>query len=215
MSLQTVPSRHGMDRAEAERVARPLLWLIRDRRAAVPDEQKWQRMGESLLVGDSPADDLAKWVRGEGGGAAFRQFKKVLETGNLDQKGLAPPLRAFFDVVKQPPAWVDWGRLERGAQAGAISGQTGMRVLRDLGLMAGYQAKGINQTLLMTGTLERGAARRVAETTKWWLDCITPGGLKPDAEGFKTTLRVRLIHAMVRQQLLDNPEWDTSEWGCR
>ncbi|GGE77076.1 hypothetical protein GCM10011533_31740 [Streptosporangium jomthongense] len=214
MGIQNkVPSRHGADRSEAERIARPLLWFIHDRKAAVPDEQQWQRMGETLMVGDPVADDLANWVRGEGGGKGFAQFRKVLESGNFDQKGLAPPLRAFFDAVKQPPASVDWERLERGAQASAISGQTGMRVLRDLGLMAGYQARGINQTLIMTGALERGAARRVAETTKWWMDCITPGGLKRDAEGFKTTLRVRLIHAMVRQQLLDNPDWDTSEWG--
>lgn len=213
MDLQTVPLRHGVDRAEAERIARPLLWLIRDRRAAAPGEQQWQRMGEALLVGDPPADDLAKWVRGEGGGSAFGQFKKILDSGEFDQKDMAPPLRAFFDAIRQPPAWVDWERLERGAKACAISGQTGMRVLRDLGLMAGYQARGINQTLIMTGALERGATRRVAETTKWWMDCITPGGLKPDAEGFKTTVRVRLIHAMVRQQLLDNADWDTSEWG--
>ncbi|WP_309045026.1 oxygenase MpaB family protein [Marinobacter sediminicola] len=213
MDRQKVPSRHGTDRAEAERIAKPLLWLIRDRKAAVPDEQQWQRMGEALMVGDPVADDLAKWVRGEGGGKAFSQFKKILDSGNFDQKDMAPPLRAFFDAIKQPPAWVDWERLERGARASAISGQTGMRVLRDLGLMAGYQARGINQTLIMTGALERGATRRVAETTKWWLDCITPGGLNRDAEGFKTTLRVRLIHAMVRQQLLDSPDWDTSEWG--
>lgn len=214
MGLQNkIPSRHGTDRAEAEKIAKPLQWLIHDRKAAVPDERQWQRMGEALMVGDPVADDLAKYVRGEGGGKAFAQFKKIVDSGDFDQKGLAPPLRAFFDAVKQPPAWVDWDRLERGARASSISGQTGMRVLRDLGLMAGYQARGINQTLIMTGALEKGVSRRVAETTKWWLDCVTPGGLERNAEGFKTTLRVRLIHAMVREQLLEDPEWDTSMWG--
>ncbi|MCK0165196.1 oxygenase MpaB family protein [Marinobacter sp. S6332] len=213
MNLQQLPSRHGIDRAEAERIAKPLLWLIHDRKAAIPDENQWQHLGEALMKGDPVADDLARWVRGDGGGAAFAQFKKIVDSGDFDQEGLAPPLRAFFDEVKQPPEWVDWERLERGARASSISGQTGMRVLRDLGLMAGYQARGINQTLIMTGALEKGVSRRVAETAKWWLDCSTPGGMEPGAEGFKTTLRVRLIHAMVREQLLANPEWDTSMWG--
>lgn len=213
MDLVQIPSRHGIDRQKAEKIARPLLWLIRDRQAAAPSEEKWQRMGKTLLVGDPPADGLAAWVRGEGGGAAFVQFKQVLESSDFDRQRLALPLRAFFDAVSQPPAWVNWAQLERGAQACALSGQTGMRVLRDLGLMAGYQARGINQTLIMTGALERGASRRVAETTKWWMDCIAPEGLKPGAEGFNTTLRVRLIHALVRQQLLHSPGWDTSKWG--
>src|SRR5690554_3036542 len=88
-----------------------------------------------------------------------------------------------------------------------------MRVLRDFGLMAGYQASGINQTLVKTGALERGATRRVAETTKWWMDCTTVGGLKPGSEGFKTTLKVRLIHAIIRQRLLKQADWNTAQWG--
>ena len=116
-------------------------------------------------------------------------------------------------MLFRSPAWVDWQRLERGAQACALSGQTGMRVLRDFGLMAGYQASGINQTLVKTGALERGATRRVAETTKWWMDCTTVGGLKPSSEGFKTTLKVRLIHAIIRQRLLKQADWNTAQWG--
>ncbi len=213
MELHALPTRHGANQAEAERIAKPLLWLIRDRSAAHPNEDQWQRMGKALLRGDAPADQLAEWIHSSGSNAAFDQFNKTLNSGAFDQTDLPQPLRTFFNAVSQPPAWVNWEQLERGAQACALSGKTGMRVLHDLGLMAGYQASGINQTLIKTGALKHGASRRVAETTKWWMDCTTPGGMKGGADGFKTTLRVRLIHAMIRQRLLKQPDWDVAHWG--
>ena len=213
MTTTTIPSRHGANVEEAKRINRSLLLFINDRKAAPPDEQQWQRMGQSLLAGDPPADELARWIQQADSGARFRAFEAALSDAEVPLDDLAPPLRGFFQAVQEPPAWLDWQRVERGIAASALSGRTGMRVLRDLGLMAGYQASAINRTLVMTGALERGAARRVAETTKWWMDCTTAGGMRPGNEGHRTTLRVRLIHALVRQRLLQRPDWKTEEWG--
>ncbi len=213
MEAGSIPDRHGANRTEAERIAKPLLWGIRDREAATPDNQQWQRMGEALTKGDPPADALAAWIQGEGGSEGFQRFEQLLADAPPDPADLPQPLRGFFEAVETPPPWLDRTRLERGVAACALSGKTGMRALRDLGLMAGYQASGINRTLVMTGALERGAARRVAETTQWWMDCTAPGGLEPGADGYRSTLRVRLIHAMVRQQLRQRPDWDSTTWG--
>ena len=213
MEASSIPARHGANRAEAERIAKPLLWGIRNREAAQPDDQQWHRMGEALTQGDPPADALAAWIQGDGGSEGFQRFEQLLADPSLESKNLAQPLRGFFEAVETSPAWLDCTRVERGIAACALSGRTGMRALRDLGLMAGYQASGINRTLVMTGALERGAARRVAETTQWWMDCTTPGGLEPGGDGYRGTLRVRLIHALVRQQLLQRPDWDSAQWG--
>lgn len=213
MAINELPSRHGANRSEAERIARPLLWGVRSHRDAPAGESEWRAMGEALMRGDPPADALASWIQGDGGKDGFRRFEQQLVADPADADDLPGPLDDFFQAVAEPPAWLDWERVERGAMASALSGQTGMRVLRDLGLMAGYQASGINRTLVMTGALERGASRRVAETTKWWMDCTAPGGMLPGADGYRTTLRVRLIHALVRQRLRQRPDWDKGQWG--
>lgn len=213
MVSSTIPTRHGVNRDQAERIARPLLWLIHDRQAARPSETQWRCMGQALLRGDPPADALAQWIQGDGRGQGFRQFDQALRDSPTDHRQLAEPIRRFLQAVEPTPDWLDWDRLERGVAASALSGQTGMRVLRDFGLMAGYQASGINQTLIKTGALESGPARRVAETTRWWMDCTTPGALRPGAEGYHTTLRVRLVHALVRQQLLKRPDWEIDRLG--
>ena len=79
--------------------------------------------------------------------------------------------------------------------------------------MAGYQLAAVNQTLLATGALEKGAARRIAETTKWWIDVTEPGAMVRGGDGFKSTLRVRIIHALVRHHVSEQSTWNEPDLG--
>lgn len=202
-----------MDPGEAQRVAARALWFIRDKAAAQPSAAQWQRLGEALNEGDEPADALVDWMYQYGIKAARASFERVLALGLRDVPDVPGPLRAFFEHVESPPAWLDEDQVERGAVASHLSGLTGLRVLRDAGLMAGYQAGAVNKTLVITGALEKGAARRIAETTKWYMDCSVPRGLGRWGDGFKNTIRVRMIHAMVRRHVSSRPEWDAKAWG--
>ncbi len=109
------------------------------------------------------------------------------------------------------------GSIRRGSRraraATGIAGTVGLDVLRDGGLLPGYLASAVNQTLVLTKALEKGAQKRVAETTKWWVDCTRPGGMERFAAGFKTTLQVRLIHAFVRRHVGRLPEWQEATYG--
>jgi hypothetical protein len=146
-------------------------------------------------------------------GQAMPLFETAL-SGGIEAVPDAPaPLRAFFATLDRRPAWVNDALLREGARASHLSGLTGMRVLRDLGLMGGYLASAINRTLILTGALERGAQRRLAETTKWWLDCTEEGGLARSGEGFRSTVRVRVMHALIRRRVAAQPSWEPAEWG--
>ncbi|WP_097460618.1 oxygenase MpaB family protein [Mangrovitalea sediminis] len=213
MPASSTPLRHGANRTEAASIARPLAWLIGDRNLAEPDKEQWQHLGQTLLQGDPLADDVVNWLHATGFSTGRHLFEQALNRGINSLANPPPALQALFARVDKSPEWLDRERLQRGLDASARSGKTGMRVLRDLGLMAGYQASAINQTLVKTGALEKGASRRIAETTKWWMDCMTPGGLDRNGEGFKTTLRVRVIHAQIRRQLLNRQDWDCARWG--
>lgn len=208
-----IPQRHGIHLSQARSIAAPLLWLIRDKHAAEPDDEQWQQLGQQLNQGDPLADNLVRWMKAEGMSASWKQFEAALAAETSIYDALPSELSAFFTSVSTVPAWVDSSQVERGMAVSARSGKTGMRVLRDFGLMAGYQASAINQTLVKTGALEKSAARRVAETTKWWMDCTEPAGLTIHGAGFKTTLRVRVIHAMVRAQLGTGDDWDHDYYG--
>ncbi|MGH8460318.1 MAG: oxygenase MpaB family protein [Stenotrophobium sp.] len=207
-----IPRRHGADPREGRRMAKPVSWLIRGRDPE-PSPEQWQALGEALLEGDPAADRLVTWMHQTGMNAAMPLFERALERGIASVPNAPAALREFFAVVDARPAWVDERLLVEGARVSHISGLTGMRTMRDLALMAGYQASAINRTLVLTGALQRGAQRRLAETTKWWLDATADDGMARDANGFKTTLRVRLIHALLRKRVAAMPEWDTTELG--
>ncbi len=188
-----------------------LRWMVGPE--AEPDEKTWQDMGQALWRGDALADELVAWMHSVGMARGWGTFEKALAARGEGAQDLPQPLRQYIEATQQWPDWVDADKLQRGARALQCSGLHGMMVLRDAGLMAGYQASAINKTLVMTGSLAKGAQRRVAETTVWWLACTEDDGMKPGAPGFQMTLRVRLMHALVRHKLSRSPDWDADELG--
>ncbi len=56
------------------------------------------------------------------------------------------------------------------------------------------------------------APRRVAETSHFVEAVYASRTLERDSEGFKSAIRVRIMHAFVRHKLLRSG-WDTGRWG--
>lgn len=210
-SPAAIPQRHGAGLAHARRSARTLRWLTRGN--PEPSSAQWQALGHALHHGDPLADALACWMAEQGMSTAMPLFERALTQGITAVTGAPPALRDFFAAVDARPAWIDEAAMADGAQACHRAGLAGLFALRDLSLMGGYQASAINQTLLRTGDLTRGTQRRLAETTLWWLDCTAIGGMARHGAGFQGTLRVRVIHALVRRRLLATPEWSVAALG--
>ena len=205
------PLRHGADLVTTRRIASRLRLMIRGN--PEPSAKAWSQLGAALWRGDPLADDVATWLRHEGMDTGRPTLERAIEHG-IDAVPHAPePLRRFMQAVEQTPEWVNHAQLAQGARFSHSTGQHGMLVLRDAGLMAGYQASAINKTLVMTGSLQSGTQRRLAETSSWWMECTADGGMGRQGAGFKTTLRVRAMHALVRQKLLSRPDWDSAAHG--
>ncbi|MDG3010592.1 DUF2236 domain-containing protein [Rhodococcus sp. D2-41] len=181
-----------------------------------PDAAEFRRLGECLLVADAPADRLVDWMHTVGMSRSRPMFEQALREG-VDSVGeLRPgdaPLRAFFAEVETVPDWVDRDRLRSAARVMRSGGADGLYIARDVALLGGYMFAGFNQTLLRTGALEKGSNKRFAETSQWAIDVISDGGLEPGGVGYRSTVRVRLIHAMVRRHIASMDDWDASAWG--
>ena len=210
-----IPSRHRAFASAQRRAKRPGL-LVRG--GCELTESRWRELGESLNQGDPLADALVIWMQQRGkkkGGmqAARAQFEQALASGISSVSRPAKPLRAFFEAAEQKPDWVDDEMLALGSRVFQRAHPTGFYVLRDAALMVGYLASPLNKPLLMTGALQGGAQRRMAQTMKWGVDCTAQGGLEQGAQGYRSTLHVRLLHAMVRKGLAKQDEWDSAEMG--
>jgi hypothetical protein len=206
-----IPSRHGARRDQARTLLGALRLVVRG--DAEPTPERWREIGEALMHGDQPMDRLVAWMYGIGMAQAQPLFEQALERGIDSVQDAPAPLRDFFALVDRRPDWVDMHQVAEGAKVTDRGGLDYFFVDRDLALMGGYQASAFNKTLLLTGALEKGPVRRVAETAQWFLDCADPGGMERFGIGFKSTLRVRLIHGLVRRHVPRLPQWRMTEWG--
>jgi hypothetical protein len=178
-----------------------------------PTPQQWQVLGERLTVGDEPMDRLVEWMAATGMEQTRPLFERALRDGIGSVPDAPAPLREFFETIQTPPDWVDIEWLFLALRALRRGGADGMYIARDVSLLGGYQFSGFNKTLLRTGALEKGSNKRFAETMQWAMDVISEGGLEPLGVGYRSTIRVRLIHSVVRQHVSAMPDWRADEWG--
>lgn len=207
-----IPARHGRGLAHAKRIGR-LLRMVAGGAGADPTPDEWETLGRALTRGDPDMDRLLDWMTVTGMRAGRALFETALEQG-VDAIPDAPePLRDFFAIYGRQPNWVDEALLARGVEVCQMTGAVGAWVMRDGALMGGYQSPDFNRVLVMTGALEKGSSKRLAETSHWWLACTEQGGVSRFGEGFKSTLRVRMIHAMVRRHVAERADWDLIDDG--
>lgn len=176
-----------------------------------PDPEQWRRLGEQLTVGDEPMDRLVEWMAQSGGSKAL--FERALAEGVANVPDAPEPLREFLIGVETVPDWVDPDIIRRGQRTLRRGGADGMYIARDVALLGGYQFAGFNKTLLRTGALEKGSNQRFAETLQWALDILADDGLDVTGIGYRSTLRVRLIHAFVRRHVSAMNDWQPEDWG--
>jgi hypothetical protein len=172
-----------------------------------------QEMIDGLWQGDAPMDDLVTWMFSVGAKQGKQLFDQALEHGISSVPDAPEALKAFFTVIDQRPDWVDMAEVDRGARAINTTGEIMHYMARDFALMGGYLLSGLNEPLVMTGALNKGTGRRFAETQSWAMDIFQPGSMTRFGAGFKSTIRVRMIHGLVRRNLQRKPEWDFDRLG--
>jgi ER-bound oxygenase mpaB/B'/Rubber oxygenase, catalytic domain len=163
------------------------------------------------------ADDLGRAVLEDfvsmDGASGRRMLAKALDEGIESVDDPPASLVALFEQLDHPPAWVDWEQLRRGSIAYFRAGPLVSFALTCSVIAGSERAYGITRPIIFTGRLEAKAYTRAKETTRWLVAATRPDGMRRYSEGFKLTVQVRLLHAMVRRTISRSPQWDWDEWG--
>lgn len=164
-------------------------------------------------VGDPLADAFVADFADLGHGRAMRMLREACRSG-IDSVADAPPsLRALFAELDADPPWLDRETIARDTRfVGRYTRQAGI-VLGAASLVSGYANSAASRPLEMTGRYVENAGARTVEVASWLQAVNEPGGLERLSPGFDLTVRVRIIHALVRADLQRRPEWDESAWG--
>lgn len=167
-------------------------------------------------AGDPKADELISGFIGSGETANLNALLGRLHANGADPAGCPPGLAIFLEDTARLPSWADPGRIARAQRMFTLHGPLFGLVMLFKSLPILYAGgKGGAQVLAMTGQLTNHYRRRAAETLRFILDVMTPGGLEPGGKGIRTAQKVRLMHAAIRHYAEAAPEWAgrAGEWG--
>lgn len=116
---------------------------------------------------------------------------------------IADPLQRYLTVARSLPPWADRDRIARAEAMFMDYGPLSVTALFCASLPECYVVPDLAAVLHATGQLEERAEHRIRTTGAMIFPVMMTGGLtRPDGSGIAQILKVRLIHATVRNLIL-------------
>ncbi len=167
---------------------------------------------EHTLIGDPAADTLVNAIA-DANQEQQAEFIRGGMDGDEEALRAAPQaVREFFGGVGTPPAWFDPQVVYAGCRKfHAYSDLFLTAFVADI-IVRGFTTL-ISQSFFITGRLTDRGVRRLRQNIRHLLEIMLPGGLERHGEGWKLSVRLRLVHARIRQQLLASEDWDQEAHG--
>lgn len=185
-----------------------------DRQRLLANDELVKMMRDYTMTGDDTADAYAGLIHKYG----FAEILKML--GIAVRQGIDavenPPqeLRDFIKEMETSPDWVNMDLIEKGAKEDRLAfAFIAPYVIRG-GLLATFLNKYTALPMAITGAFSSGtAAKRVKETASFFGATVMPKALERNGEGFLAAAQVRLMHSMVRFNIMRKGDWNSEEYG--
>jgi hypothetical protein len=212
-----IPQRFNYFRAIDTPVGRTIKWRL-ERHAKchldIPDELV-TAFGRAMNTGDRLGDAYisAAFASPSGRARARKDVEHALSHGIESVKCPLPELVSMFDQINTDPDWVDWNKVEHGAE---VFRRYGSELYPYFGMITfnGYGLETIQKPLALTGAYTGGTAfGRFLETCRLWTDTTEPGAMRPGGAGRRSAMFVRVLHSIIRHTLLPHPVWDRDRLG--
>ena len=180
---------------------------------AVAPEIAFNYVAHTLIgdpLGEAMTADLAELSTEE----QERLIRAAMEEEGEEALRDAPEsLREFFKDAETTPEWLNYAAF---APAVRMFHRNSYLVLA--AFVAGVLIEGfttnIAKSFIITGKLRDQGVRRLGQNNRHMMEIFLPGGLYRYGEGWKLSVRIRIVHARIRQLLNDTEDWDAEAWGA-
>ena len=164
-------------------------------------------IGDSL--GEAMTEDLAE--------LSFRRDESTRRSGYEQRRRGAlrdapDSLREFFRDAETPPEWLDYSKFAPGVRMFHRNSQLVLAAFVAGVLIEGFTTN-IAKSFLITGRFRDQGVRRLGQNNRHMMEIFLPGGLYRDGDGWKLSVRIRIVHARLRHLLDNSEDWDTEAWG--
>ena len=122
-------------------------------------------------------------------------------------------LRDFFEEIEEVPEWFDYSACNAGVQAFYANAAFVLTAFVAGVLIEGFSSL-IATSFYTTGRTVTGPGdRRLKQNNRHLMEIFLPGGLHRYGDGWKLSVRVRFVHARIRNLLAKSDLWDAAAWG--
>lgn len=186
-----------------------------DRTAYLDDADLLARIREYTMLGDRSGDAFAALMPQLGFQRTVAMLVEACDKGIEAVEDAPPELVQLIREMEVKPDWLDMQLVEEGAAYERNSTANLAPFLIRGAFIATFLNKYSALPMALTGTLSQTtAARRVKETATFFATTALPGALGRFGDGFKAAAMVRLMHSMVRVNVLSRPGmWDADTYG--
>jgi hypothetical protein len=180
-------------------------------RAREADAEMADRYVGYTRVGDPLADAAVAALSEYSAEQSQQWIRNGMEKGSAALSDAPPAVRAFFEDADATPDWVDPDLMMAGCRAFHRHSEMFVGAFVGAVLVEGF-ATLISQSFSITGRMVDTGVRRLKQNNRHLVEIFLPGGLDREGEGWKLSVRIRLVHARIRHMLQDAPDWNP-DWG--
>jgi len=179
------------------------------------NSEKMERALAYSMLGDTVADAYAALMPQYGFKKLVDMLKDACDRGVENVPGAPSELYDFIHSMEKIPDWLDMNLVEKGARVARILlAELSPFVIRGV-FLATFMNKYSGLPMALTGALtNEHTAQRIKETASFFTTATLPGALERFGPGFKAAAMVRLMHSMVRFNILKRSKtWDVKTHG--
>ena len=167
------------------------------------------------MHGDPVADAYAALIPQHGFHPLVTMLKEACDHGLEGVPSAPEELVRLIREMETFPAWLDAKLIERGARIERNAYANRAPYVIRGGFIATFMNKYAALPMVLTGALSKeSAAHRVNETAIFFTTTVMPDSLDRHGATFKAAAMVRLMHAMVRFNILRRGDhWDVKTYG--
>jgi mpaB/rubber oxygenase-like protein len=193
----------------------PQQFARKHREKILADHDRVERARAYTLLGDTVADAYAALMPEYSFRDLIGMLKKACDEGLNAVPDAPRELVDFITAMETTPDWVDMDLVREGARLSRNQmANLAPYVIRGA-FVATFMNKYSGLPMAITGTLANDSVnRRINETASFFTTATLPGALERFGPGFKAAAMVRLMHSMVRFNILKRvKKWDPAIYG--
>ena len=176
------------------------------------DPERARNYVAHTVIGDPEADELLEELAPLGQEELGRLIQIGMDGDERVLQDAPAVLRAFFESCAVPPDWLDLPGHMPGIRMYHRNSSLVLGAMVAGTLVEGF-ATNIAKSFFITGKVRDQGIRRLKQNNRHMVEIFLPGGLERDGDGWKLSVRIRLVHAMVRRLLDASEDWDQEAWG--